>query len=182
MFKKLIINLVLGTLVLLTLMPFQRAFAEIDHVEMRVDGMTCPFCVYGIEKKLKAVEGIKDARANLKTGIVEIKVKNGKAVDVDRLNKAVKESGFTPGEIKITATGSLIEYNSYPALKVKGSDQVFLLVEKHEHEKEEFLSKEKIDEIQAATGNGAKEITITGYIHTHRDFPPALSVDSFKIK
>lgn len=179
MFKKLI--LALGIMVLIIL-SFQPAFSEIERVEMQVNGMTCPFCVYGIEKKLKGVEGIEDARANLKTGIVEIKVKNGKAVDIDRLNEAVRESGFTPGEIKITATGSLIEYNSYPALKVTGSDQVFLLVEKHEHEKEEFLSKEKLDQIKAATENGEKTITITGHVHTHRDFPPALSVDSFKIK
>lgn len=179
MFKKLV--LALGIMVL-TLTSFKPAFAEIDRVEMRVNGMTCPFCVYGIEKKLKGVEGIEDARANLKTGILEIKVKNGKAVDIDKLNEAVKESGFTPGEIKITATGSLIEYDGYPALRVTGSDQVFLLVRKHEHEKEEFLSKEKIEEIKAATENGIRTITITGHVHTHRDFPSALSVDSFKIK
>lgn len=177
MFKKLVLTL--GILVL-TLMSFQSAFAGIDGVELRVDGLTCPFCVYGVEKKLKGVEFVEDAKASLKTGIVQIKVRNGKAVDTDRLNKAVKESGFTPGDIEITATGSLTEKDGHPALKVTGSDQVFLLVGGHKHDKEELLSKEKIDEIKAATENGA--ITITGHVYTHTDFPTALSVDSFEAK
>lgn len=179
MFKKTI--LVLGILAF-TLMSFQGALAEINRVEMQVNGMTCPFCVYGIEKKIEALEEVEDASANLKTGIVDIKLKKDEPIDIERLNKAVRKSGFTPGEIKIIATGSLIEYNGYPALKVAGSDQVFLLVGKHEHEKEELLSKEKIDEIKAATENGTKAITIIGHVHIHRDFPPALSVDNFMIK
>lgn len=179
MFKKII--LALGIMVLI-LLSFQPAFSEIDRVEMQINGMTCPFCVYGIEKKLEALEEVEDASANLKTGIVDIKLKKDEPIDIERLNEAVRETGFTPGGIKITATGSLIEYNGYPALKVAGSDQDFLLVGKHEHEKEEFLSKGKIDQIKAATENGTKTITITGYVHTHRDFSLALSVDSFKIK
>ena len=47
MLKKLIS--VLGFFIT-TLIFFQSAFAEINSVEMQVDGMTCPFCVYGIEK------------------------------------------------------------------------------------------------------------------------------------
>jgi len=166
----------------LALMSIQPVFAETERIEMRVDGMTCPFCVYGIEKKLKGVAGIEDASANLKTGIVDITVNNGNEVDVDKLKKAVEESGFTPGEIKVTATGSVTEYRGYAALKVAGSEQVFRLVGKREHGKEESLSKEKMDEIRAATKNGAELITVTGHIHAHSDYPPALSVDSFTIK
>lgn len=118
MLKKLIF--VLGIFVL-TFVSYQRVFAEIDRVEMQVNGLTCPFCVYGVEKKLKGVEFIEDAKANLKTAIVEIKVKNGKAIDIGKVNEAVKKAGFTPGEIQITATGSLTEDNGYPALKVTGS-------------------------------------------------------------
>jgi len=169
-------------LLVLALMSIQPAFAETERVEMRVDGMTCPFCVYGIEKKLKGVGGIEDASANLKTGIVDIKVNNGNAVDIKKLNKAVEESGFTPGEIRVTARGSVTEYRGYTALKVTGSGQIFLLVDKGEHGKEESLSKEKMDEIRAATKNGAELITVTGYVHAHSDYPPALSVDSFKVK
>jgi copper chaperone CopZ len=184
MFKKLI--LVLGIMAL-TLISFQPAFAEVSRVEMQVNGMTCPFCVYGIEKKLKSVEGIEDAGANLRTGIVDIRLKKDKPLNVEKLNEAVRESGFTPGRIKIKATGQLTKYDlegkEYPALKVTDSNQVFLLTSTPDHEKEEFLGEKKSKDMEKATEGGKKEITITGYVHSHPSgIPPALSVESFEVK
>ena len=172
---------------IITLMFFQPAFAEIQSVEMQVDGMTCPFCVYGIEKKLKAVSEVKDASSNLKTGIVDIKLEGNKPINVERLNKAILESGFTPGRIKIKATGELTTYKfenkGYPALKVTGSGQVFLLTVAPDHEKEEFLSENILSELEKGTESGKKGIAITGYIHSHPSgVPPALSVESFEVK
>ncbi len=184
MLKKLI--LVLGVSIT-TLIFFQSAFAEINGVEMQVDGMTCPFCVYGIEKKLKAVGEVKDASSNLKTGIVDIKLEGNGPLDIERLNEAIRESGFTPGKIKIKATGEVTKYklegNENPALKVTGTDQVFLLTLAPDHEKEEFLNGEKLKEIEKASESGSKKISITGYIHSHSvGVPPALSVKSFEVK
>jgi len=34
-------------------------------VKIRVDGPACPFCAYGLEKKLKRVEGVKDLEIDL---------------------------------------------------------------------------------------------------------------------
>lgn len=174
-------------LTLTTPVFFQPVFAQINSVEMQVDGMTCPFCVYGIEKKLKALKEVKDASANLKTGTVDIALNENEQIDIERLNKAVHESGFTPGKIKIEATGELIRYKlegkEYPAFKVIGSDRVLLLTSTPDHQKEEFLVEEKLDELEKAMGEGENEITVTGYIHAHQnDIPPALSVESFEVK
>ncbi len=183
MFKNLII--ILGVFIT-TLMFYQHAFAEIQSIEMQVDGMTCPFCVYGIEKKLKALQEVTDASSNLKTGIVDIVLKEDAPLDIEKLNKAILESGFTPGKIKIKATGELTKYKlegkENPALKVTGTNQVFLLTLAPDHEKEEFLNGEKLKEIEKASESGSKEISITGYIHSHSvGIPPALSVESFEV-
>jgi len=184
MLKKLILVL---AFFITTLIFFQPSFAEINNVEMQVDGMTCPFCVYGIEKKLEALGEVKDASSNLKTGIVDIKLEANGPLDIERLNEAIRESGFTPGKIKIKATGEVTKYKlegkENPALKVTGSDQVFLLTSAPNHDKEEFLSEKKLNEVEKATEGGKKEITITGYIHSHPEgVPPALSVESFEVK
>ena len=184
MLKKLIT--VLGFFIT-TLIFLQHSFAEINSVEMQVDGMTCPFCVYGIEKKLNAIGEVKDVSSNLKTGTVDIYLKENEKINIDRLNKAIRESGFTPGKIKIEATGKLdtykLEDKEYPALKVSGSDQVFLLTSKPDHVKEEFLSEEKLIEIKKAVESGEEEITISGYIHPHTaGIPLALSVESFEVR
>ena len=34
------------------------AFSEDTRYELRVDGMACPYCAYGIEKKIKALNGV----------------------------------------------------------------------------------------------------------------------------
>jgi len=184
MLKKLIS--VLGFFII-TLIFFQPAFAEINSVEMQVDGMTCPFCVYGIEKKLEALGEVKDASSNLKTGIVDIILTEDKSLDIERLNEAIRESGFTPGRIKIKATGELTTYKlegkGNSALKVTGSAQLFLLISNAKHDNQEFLNEKTIKELEQATDDGKKEIIISGYVHSHTaEVPPALSVDSFEIK
>lgn len=170
-----------------TLIFFRPAFAEINSVEMQVDGMTCPFCVYGIEKKLEALGEVKDASSNLKTGTVSIKLRKNEPLDIGRLNEAIRESGFTPGKIKINAAGRLTTYKlegkENPALKVTGSGQVFLLTDAPDHGTEEFLEPKKLEELENASGKGSEEITITGYIHSHPSgVPPALSIEGFEVK
>lgn len=183
MLKKLILTL---ALTVTALVFFQPAFAQITDVEMQVDGMTCPFCVYGIEKKLEALEEVEDAGANLKTGTVDINLKENEPIDLARLEEAVLESGFTPGRINVKATGELTGYElegkEYPALKVTGSNQVLLLTTTPDHEKEEFLAGKRLDELKEAAGKG-KKITITGYVHTHqKGLPPALSVEKVIVR
>ncbi len=180
------LTLFLGLLITI-LISYHPAYAEIQSVEMQVDGMTCPFCVYGIEKKLKALGEVTDARSNLKTGIVDIEIKKDAALDIEKLNKAIIESGFTPGKIKIIAIGELLEYDlenkEYIVLKVTGSDQLFLLTSNSIHDNQEFLNEKTIKELEKATDDGKKEIIVSGYVHTHTaEVPPALSVDSFEIK
>ena len=183
MLKKLIFSL---WIVVLTLVFNQSAFAEVNRIDMQVDGMTCPFCVYGIEKKLKALQEVIDAEANLKTGIINIKLGEDGSLDIERLNEAVRESGFSPGRIKIKATGEMTKYTwkgkELPALRIPGSTQVFLLSPTSNHGKEELLGEKKLSEMEKATESGKKEITVTGYIHSHpAGVPSGLSVESFEV-
>jgi len=180
------ITLFLGLLITI-LMFYQPVYAEIQSVEMQVDGMTCPFCVYGIEKKLKALGEVTDASSNLKTGIVDIEIKKDAALDIEKLNKAIIESGFTPGKIRIIAMGELLEYElenkEYIVLKVSGSAQLFILTSNSIHDNQEFLNEKTKKELVQATDDGKKEIIISGYVHSHNpEVPQALSVDSFEIK
>ena len=48
---------VLAALVLLIAVPLT-SHAEILEAELQVNGMSCPFCAFGIEKKLRRVEGV----------------------------------------------------------------------------------------------------------------------------
>ena len=71
------------------------------EVVMKVDGLACAFCAYGLEKKLKNLKGVEEVKISLNEGKVWIKLKEGYKVDEKTLRKLVKESGFILREISI---------------------------------------------------------------------------------
>ena len=70
------------------------AFAA-QAYKLRVDGLACPFCAYGIEKQLKAVKGVEKVDVDIKTGHVNVTVAEGTAFDEATAKKAVTDAGFT---------------------------------------------------------------------------------------
>jgi mercuric ion binding protein len=55
-------------------------------VSVRVDGLSCPFCAYGLEKKIKNMEGVEDLSIFIEHGKIEV---------------VFKDKKFTPREIKV---------------------------------------------------------------------------------
>jgi mercuric ion binding protein len=83
----------------------QTSYAQLRQLELRVDGLACPFCAYGLEKNLKALKGAKRLEIDINQGIVTIFPKEGELIPIHRLREAVKDSGFTPRGIKLTLVG-----------------------------------------------------------------------------
>ncbi len=60
-----------------------------------VDGLSCPFCTYGIEKKFSKVQGVEEIDIDLKTGTTIITMATGKTLDKTTARKTVEAAGFT---------------------------------------------------------------------------------------
>ncbi|VAW96137.1 hypothetical protein MNBD_GAMMA22-863 [hydrothermal vent metagenome] len=89
--------------ILLALFGFlllQNVFAAGSHYEMRVDGLACPFCAYGIEKKLKAIEGTDKISVDLDKGLVSVNVAEGVELTDGQMKKLFNDSGFTYRSMK----------------------------------------------------------------------------------
>ncbi len=71
------------------------------EIVMKVDGLACAFCAYGLEKKLKSLKGVEEVKISLNEGKVWIRLKEGYKADEKTLRKLVKESGFILREISI---------------------------------------------------------------------------------
>ena len=69
-------------------------------VLVRVAGMACPFCAYGIEKHLKALPGVQSARVNLGEGTAVLELRPGQKVSDEEIRDAVQKAGFKASEIK----------------------------------------------------------------------------------
>ena len=74
---------------------------KIEHpdIVVTVDGLACPFCAYGLEKKLKKLEGVEKIYIKIDEGIADIKLKENAKLSEDEIKKAVKNAGFTVVQI-----------------------------------------------------------------------------------
>ena len=76
------------------------AFAGGNQYALGVDGLACPFCAYGIEKKLSAIEGVEDIETDIKSGEVVVTLAEGKMLSEEVARQAVKDAGFTLRSLK----------------------------------------------------------------------------------
>ncbi|MDX8403483.1 MAG: heavy-metal-associated domain-containing protein [Mariprofundaceae bacterium] len=78
--------------------PNSMAWAEeMTTAVIQVDGLSCPFCTYGLEKQLKKVDGVESVSINMKDGKAIITMQQH--VDDNRLRQAVEKAGFTARNI-----------------------------------------------------------------------------------
>ena len=89
------------SIVLLFTFATLTAANQLQKVTVRVDGLACPFCAYGLEKKLKKIESVDKLEIKINEGIVMLYFKEGAKIDKDVITKKVKEAGFTPRELQI---------------------------------------------------------------------------------
>ncbi len=80
--------------------------ADETILEIDIDGMTCPFCVYSLEQELGKLSEVKQVMISLKTHKARLILKEGAHVDPDTLREVVLTAGFTPGEVRDVSEGS----------------------------------------------------------------------------
>jgi mercuric ion binding protein len=85
------------------------ANAQYDQFTVRVDGLGCPFCAYGLEKKFKEVDDIKDIEINLQEGIMTYKVPSSLGMDFDRVVKLVDDAGYTAISVRVIRSNGVEE-------------------------------------------------------------------------
>ncbi len=69
-------------------------------IRLTVNGMVCPFCAYGLEKRLKDVPGVDAVLIHISDGLVQIRVADGQDLSDEELKKTVAKAGFTLTEIE----------------------------------------------------------------------------------
>ena len=79
----------------------------VQRIQFVVAGLSCPFCAYGIEKRLRReIAGLDSLGLDLKTGTVTLHVRDGDSVSDAQLRAVVKKAGFSVlGDIKRSAAG-----------------------------------------------------------------------------
>lgn len=171
-----IIALALSGLAITLTPPTQ---AQIKEVDVQVKGLSCPFCVKGVEKHLKKVEGVTDVSTSLKKGMVKLHYKPGSPFDVDTIKKAVVRGGFTPGDVELFARGKVERSGDDFLFTIPGTPSSFLLFSPTSagaHKAGEAVTENnEIDLERAITAD--KPTEISGKVHSHKNAKPGLSIE-----
>ena len=112
---------------ILSLVVLPLAYGEIEEVTLKVDGLACPFCVYGLEKKLKKVSGVSSYEVDRGGASASVVMEPDAVLDLAAVKNAVKEAGFTLSGITIKAKGNVADADTGLVFKVTNSHQIFLL-------------------------------------------------------
>ncbi len=94
-------------LALLLVLPPSPGRAEILYSELRINGLVCPFCAFGIEKKLRNVEGVERVTVLLDEGVVQLGFAERNRVTFGDLQDAVTAAGFELAGLKVEVRGRI---------------------------------------------------------------------------
>jgi len=75
-------------------------------LEIDIQGMTCPFCAYGITKNLIKLPGVDEAEVSLKAKKARVVMKSGQSPDEPRIREVIIDAGFTPGLSELYTEGA----------------------------------------------------------------------------
>lgn len=90
-------------IIFLLLFIIHKASAQqITTVEMQVTGLTCSMCSQATEKSLRTLSYVDEVTPDLNKNIFVVTFKKNNEVNLDQLNKKVKDAGFSVGKLDAT--------------------------------------------------------------------------------
>ena len=75
--------------------------AQTDQFTLRVQGLGCPFCAYGLEKKFKDVKDIKNIKIDIQTGKMTFNVPAANNLKLTDADARVSKAGYTAKGISV---------------------------------------------------------------------------------
>jgi len=104
----------------------QKNIKEKDQYTVMVDGLGCPFCAYGLEKKFKELKGVKGVRIDMETGQFDFTFPADRPLSIEEVEDQVDAAGYTAVRTLITrADGTILKSKE----KSKSLNQDALLTE-----------------------------------------------------
>ena len=83
------------------------ALADEVQYDIRVDGITCPFCVATSERALKKIEGVHAVGSDLETGTIFVCAESRVAFSDAQLKQLFLDKGFTYRSFEKTSRCSI---------------------------------------------------------------------------
>lgn len=72
---------------------------EARTIQVKILGMSCPFCAYGVQQKLGNLEGVEELDVELETGLATLTMREAADLSNQILRRTVDEAGFEAAAI-----------------------------------------------------------------------------------
>lgn len=102
-------KIIITTIIVLATIFGLKAQKAMDQFMVQVDGLGCPFCAYGLEKKFKEFKGIKNVKIDIETGDFSFSYPSEKILTLAAVEKQVEKAGYTPVTAKVERASGEIE-------------------------------------------------------------------------
>ena len=86
-------SIVIKRLLILSLLLYSLVSQAGETVEVKVSGMFCEMCAYGLQLSLRNLEGVQDAKVDYAGQSCRVEMKEGLVADIEAINKAIADSG-----------------------------------------------------------------------------------------
>ncbi len=74
------------------------------YVKAEIKGMVCPYCAFGMEKKLKEISGVNNVEIELEEGLAYISTLKEQKPSKESIRNIILNAGFTVGKIQYSDT------------------------------------------------------------------------------
>ena len=141
------------------------AWATVQSMTVKVDGLACPFCAYGLEKQLNKVEGIENLDIDVAAGEVVLSIMSdtrltaGSVPGMEKsaglilqVQQAVEKAGFTPRALKATVEGHVVVQTEEVQLSLTNTEESLVL--------EQNISSDELRKI-----GRAQPVQVVGVLH-----------------
>ncbi|MBI3291362.1 MAG: heavy-metal-associated domain-containing protein [Elusimicrobia bacterium] len=157
------------------------SWAEIEGIQLQVDGLSCPFCALGLDKRLKQRAGLEGIQVHLKQGVTEAALPTGLGLDVGKVQRAVQEAGFTLRGIKLTVIGKISREGDHMTVTSRHDGTTFLLFDAEHQDTEagSTLSQVVRQRLEHARQTN-RLVKLSGSVHEHAGLPAGLMVETLE--
>jgi len=103
-----IVGLIMG-LTSISEVHAQSKKGDMDKFTVEVDGLGCPFCAYGLEKKIKKLKEIKKIKIDMEEAILTFDYPSDKLLTLAAVEAQVDEAGYTAVGTSVVRFDGVVE-------------------------------------------------------------------------
>lgn len=127
--------------------------------------LSCPSCAQGLERRFSRLEHVSRVEVQVDESQVVLGLEPGTTVSLEAVWDVVRNAGFTPDRLTLTAVGRLVEVPGGTALGV-GGDVVLVLAGDQVADLSAAAREDLVEvsgELALGTGDGPPTLTVAGF-------------------